>query len=236
MPTLRIYGHEQLNLPTAFVHFVPFVNNIRCPTRWVLFISLLLPLVAFSHLEAGGFGRWRSKWQWALALGLTAGVLVEYWPAPYQRATAADVPAVYRYVAGLPGTTLITVPFGIGDGSRQLGQMPSEQLFYQQWHHKKLLGGYLSRVRPEFFTAVAEQPFLHTLLTLQAHPGSVPTAPLPAAQVRAFLRHYQPAAFVVPPRYRQQAVGQWLLRTLQSQGYQARTVDGYLVLQPARPE
>ena len=34
VPTLRIYGHDGLNLPTALLHFIPFFNNIRCPTRW----------------------------------------------------------------------------------------------------------------------------------------------------------------------------------------------------------
>ncbi|WP_125419452.1 hypothetical protein [Hymenobacter rigui] len=232
VPTLRLYGHERLNLPTAFIHFVPFINNIRCPTRWVLYISLLLPLVCFSSLEAGWFGRWPRGLQYAAGLVLAVGLGVEFWPKPYVRATAADVPAVYRYVANLPGESLISVPFGVQDGNRQIGLADPEQFLYQRWHQKKLLGGYLSRVKPERFAAVEDTPFLRALTHYQAHSGSEPNPPLSQAQVTAFLQRYRPAAFVLPPAFRQQAVHRFLRQALQPHGYQEKSIEGYVLLIP----
>ncbi|RSK31168.1 hypothetical protein [Hymenobacter metallilatus] len=233
VPTLRLYGHERLNLPTAFIHFVPFINNIRCPTRWVLYITLLLPLVSFSSLEAGWFGKWPRWAQYAVGLGLAVGLGVEFWPKPYVQATAADVPAVYRYVAGLPGESLISVPFGVQDGNRQIGLPDPVQFLYQQWHLKKLLGGYLSRVRPEQFAAVENTPFLRSLMYYQAPSGGgASPPPLTGAQVAAFLRRYQPAAFVLPPAYRQQPVHRFLRRALHPYGYQEQNIGGYVLLQP----
>ncbi|GAB3878063.1 hypothetical protein GCM10028824_39270 [Hymenobacter segetis] len=232
VPTLRIYGHEWLNLPTAVIHFIPFFNNIRCPTRWVLMVGLLLPIVSFSALESLWATALRPGMRLALSLLLAGIVLLEFWPQPYQRLTQAAIPPVFRQVAQLPGTSLIPIPLGILDGNRQVGLMQPEQMFYQTQHNKKLPIGYLSRVSPELFTSLDEQPVLHALLRVQMRPDSLAPAPPTPAQMQAFLRTYDPAAFVIDPAFRNQPVAAYLRQLLQPYGYREQLVGGYVLLTP----
>ncbi|MCR5887962.1 hypothetical protein LRS06_09250 [Hymenobacter sp. J193] len=230
VPTLRIYGHERLNLPTAFLHFIPFFNNIRCPTRWSMMIGLLLPIVSLSALEAAWHLRLRPVVQTTLSLLLLVVVGIEFWPKPYQRASQASIPAVYQQVAKLPGTSLIPIPLGILDGYHQVGHLETEQMFYQTLHRKKLPIGYLSRVRPELFASMRQEPVLRAILYQQTKPDTVQPAPPTAPQVQAFLKTYDPAAFVVGPAYRNQPVHAFLRRLLQPYGFREHLVDGYVLL------
>ncbi|SHK11098.1 YfhO family protein [Hymenobacter psychrotolerans] len=230
LPTLRIYGKQRLNLPTGLLHFIPFFNNIRCPTRWVMMVGLLLPVVSFSALEALWRPRLRPALQTGLSVLLLGVVLFEYWPKPMHLTSTADVPAVYDEVAQLPGTTLFPIPFGIIDGYRKLGEVQTEQFFYQTRHHKKLPIGYFSRIKPEIFDAFRQDTVLGRLLTLQTRPDTLPP-PLPTTtQVQTFLRTYQPAAFVVHPDYQNQPVHRYLCQMLAPLGYTERQIGGYLLL------
>ncbi|HEX8328669.1 MAG TPA: hypothetical protein VF629_14095 [Hymenobacter sp.] len=231
LPATRIYGHDLLHLPTALLHFIPFLNNIRCPTRFIMLVGLLLPIVTFGALEAAWTNRLRPVAQTGLSLALAALVLLEYWPKPYERDSLAAVPRVYREVATLPGKTLIPVPMGLSSGNRQVGQLMTQELFYQTVHHKKMPVGYLSRVSPEQFALFDREPVLHALLLRQTKPDTVPPAPPTAVQVQGFLRRYDPA-FVVNPSFRDQPAHLFLRRLLQPYGYREQLVDGYVLLTP----
>jgi hypothetical protein len=230
LPTLRVYGKQYLYPPTALLHFIPFINNIRVPTRWVMMVSLLLPVVSFSALEAIWQNRLPPRWQTALSGLLLGLVLLEYWPKPVHLTTARDIPAVYAEVARLPGTTLCPVPFGLLDGNRQIGVVQTEQFFYQTQHHKKLPSGYFSRVSPEVFAKFQQDTVLRRLLAVQTHPDTIPPAVPTSTQVQAFLRKYQPAAFVVHPDNRNQPVHHYMRQILLPLGYAERQIYGYSLL------
>ena len=230
IPSVRVLGHERLNLPTAALHFIPLLNNLRCPTRWIMLVGLLLPIVSFSALEAAWAGRLRPATQAACSLLLAAVVLVEFWPRTFPLASVSAVPRAYQQVAQLPGTSLITIPLGIVDGSRKVGEFKAEQLFYQTLHHKKLPSGYISRVSPAQFASLDAEPVLHALLLAQTRPDSAVAAPGPTpGQVQDFLRRYQPAAFVVEPRYRNQPAHQRLRQLLMPLGYREQLVDSLVL-------
>ncbi|GAB2858956.1 hypothetical protein [Hymenobacter ruber] len=232
VPSLRILGHERLNLPTALLHFVPFFNNIRCPTRWIMMVGLLLPIVSFSALEAAWQGRLRPAGQVGLTVLLAAIILAEFWPRPYPRQSTASIPAVYVEVAKLPGTTLIPIPLGILDGNRQVGHLEAGEMFYQTLHRKKLPVGYLSRVSPALFALLDQDAVLRPLLRLQTNPDTVQPAPPTARQLRAFFHKYDPAAFVISPAYRDQSIHAYLRQLLQPYGYREQLVGGYVLLAP----
>ena len=231
IPSVRVLGHERLNLPTAALHFIPFLNNLRCPTRWIMMVGLLLPIVSFSALEAAWARHLKPTVQLALSLLLFAVVLVEFWPRPFPQQSIHAVPRAYQLVAALPGTSLITIPLGIVDGSRRVGEFKAEQLFYQTLHHKKLPTGYISRVSPEHFASLDAEPVLHALLLAQTRPDSAGAAPTPG-QVQDFLRRYQPAAFVVEPRFRGQPAHQRLRQLLLPLGYHEQLVDSLVLFTP----
>ncbi|MBF9143080.1 hypothetical protein [Hymenobacter properus] len=232
VPALRIYGHDRLHLPTALLHFIPFFNNIRCPTRWIMMVGLFLPILTFSALEAAWPARLHATARTALGLVLVGLVLFEYWPRPYDRSSRAAVPRVFHEVARMPGKTLIPVPLGASSGNRLLGQMKATSLFYQTVHHKKMPIGYLSRVSDEQFAALQNDPVLGGVLRRQIKPDTVAPAPPGPGQVQAFLRQYDPAAFVISPEFREQPAHLFLRQLLQPYGYREQLVDGYVLLTP----
>jgi hypothetical protein len=233
LPEIRVFGKGVLRLPTGLLHYVPFFNNIRCPTRHVSFVALLLPLVAFVRWQPWLQTRLRPATQWMAAASLLAVVLLELQPQTPPVRTVAGVPRVYQVVRELPGATVFPVPFGLLDGYRQLGRMSPDELFYQTRHGKALAGAYISRVPAATFDSFARQPVLRVLLHSQTKPDTVQPAPPTAAQLQEFLRVYRPAAFVVSPAYQNKPVHQLLRRLLAPYGYQEQRVDDYVLLAPA---
>ena len=232
MPELRLAGRDLLRLPTSLVHFVPFLNNIRCPTRYVLLLSLLLPLVVALGLD--GWLRHRSApTGWLLAAGLGLGVFLEFQPTAYPLIRATDVPRAYRVAAASPGEVLFPIPLGLLDGMRELGRMDPAELLYQTQHHKAMPGAYVSRLPAEAFAAFRREPVLRALLIGQAHPDSLRLLPpLTPGQVQAFWQRYPAAVFVVQPQLVQQPVHQLLRQLTQGRGYREEQVQGYVVLEP----
>ncbi|MBF9223742.1 hypothetical protein [Hymenobacter ruricola] len=232
LPALRVHGHDRLQLPTALLHFVPFFNNVRCPTRWIMMVGLLLPILTFSALEAAWQARLPAASRTALSLLLAALVLFEYWPKPYERTSREAVPRVFHEVAKLPGKTMIPVPLGLSSGHREVGKFEREYLFYQTVHEKKVPVGYTARVPPEVFAGLQNDPVLGAVLFRQTKPDTVAPAPPTAPQVQAFLRQYDPAAFVITPAFREQPAHLFLRELLRPYGYREQLVDGYVLLTP----
>jgi len=232
LPAVKFLGHSLVRSPTGLVHFVPFLNNIRCPTRYVLLLTLLLPLATFIGLE-----RWWGPHsvQWRAGLGALLAVVIglEFQPRALPLVRVADVPRAYARAAALPGATVYPIPFGLLDGYRQVGRADPAELFYQTRHHKALPGGYISRIPAATFAAFdTADAVQHALLRTQES-DSLPPTPPTAAQTVAFLRRFRPAAFVVHPSFRNSPVHQLLRRVLQPLGYTERVVDGYVVVRPA---
>ena len=231
LPTIKLLGHSILRSPTGLVHFVPFLNNIRCPTRHVLLLTLLLPLATLLGLEQWWQAR-PAKWRWPLVglLGLLLGI--EFQPRPFPLVRVADVPAAYTAAAALPGAVLYSIPVGLLDGYRQVGFGNPAELFYQTRHHKAVPGGYISRIPATVFTAFAHGDPVQDALLRAQQPDSAQPAPPTARQVQAFLRTYNPAAFVINPTFRNQPVHTYLRQLLQPYGYREQLVDGYVLLTP----
>jgi hypothetical protein len=237
MPELRWQGKDLLRMPTSIVHFVPFVNNIRCPVRYVMLAGLLLPLAASIGLD-GWLRRWPAAGQWAVAAALLLGVFIEFQPTSRPLIRAAEVPAAYRVAAASGSPVVFPIPLGLLDGYRQIGHMDAQELFYQTVHGQALRGGYLSRVPAATFAAFAHEPVLRTLLLAQEHPDSLALQPAPTpAEVGVFRRRYPAAVFVVHPSQASQPAHQLLRRWLLPAGYTEQVVPSqegnYVVLRPA---
>ena len=232
LPALRIFGKSLLNLPTGFLHLVPFFNNIRCPTRWVLLVSLFLPLVVFTALEVR-WTSWRPRWQWVLSTALLLAVGLEYWPLAPPLASSAALPPAFRAVAALPGEALLTIPVGLVDGKKQVGKVELVNFLYQPYHGKKLLSAYLSRVPDARFAAFERgDSVLSMLLRLQRAPADTVVRPPSAAAARAFRLHFKPAAVLVSPAWRDGAAHRYI-RAAFPDFREEHFAGGYSLLRPA---
>ena len=232
LPELRLLGHGGLRLPTSVVHYVPFLNNIRCPTRYVLLLSLLLPLATCIGLD-GWLRRGPAGRGWALAMVLSALLFFEFQPVAYPLIRLADVPAAYGVAAAQPGPLVFPIPLGLLDGYYAVGELDAAELFYQTRHGKAMPGAYISRIPAATFAAFAHEPVLARLLLAQRRPDSLALVPPPTpAQVEDFWHHYPAATFVISPKFCNQPVHQVVRSLLPVGAYQEQLVQGYAVLRP----
>ena len=86
---------------------------------------------------------------------------------------AGTVPAVFHRIARdpRPDVRVLSLPFGVRDGTSSLGNFNPETQYHQTVHAKRLVGGYLSRVTREQKQSLLRFPVLESVLTLSA-PGS----------------------------------------------------------------
>jgi hypothetical protein len=150
--------------PWALLRYVPLLGMARTPARFSVVVMLMVSVLfaaALCWLTARAPARRR------LMLA-TVGTLLafELLPAPRLLHSAA-VPPVYRHVAAAPADArLLELPFGVRDGTASHGNFTARSQFFQTYHHKPLIGGYLSRVSRRRIAEIRRYEMLDALLTL----------------------------------------------------------------------
>jgi hypothetical protein len=100
-----------------------------------------------------------------LLLSAVGALLVaELLPAP-RALFRVDVPRVYQTVTADPRPIrVLTLPTGVRDGVAPIGNFDASTQFYQAFHGKGLVGGYLSRVSARRKEAYRRLPVMGALL------------------------------------------------------------------------
>ena len=150
--------------PWAFLRYVPIVTLTRSPGRYA--VILMLALAALFALALQWTVRERRNRRLAIAL---IGVLLAIEILPTPRPTyAATVPAFYSRIAAdpQPDVRVLELPFGIRDGTRSVGNFTGRSQFFQTFHKKPLIGGYLSRVSRRRIEEIRRYRVLDALITL----------------------------------------------------------------------
>ncbi|MBR9860294.1 hypothetical protein GYB22_06015 [bacterium] len=152
VPKMRIASHSITYSPTAFIHYIPFLNNIRNPGRFVAMVALFLPIFTFYSLEVN---RLFSKWKWWL--GIFAFVMIiELKPQAYPIIARSDVPQELLDLDLGPSESIWHIPTGYSDGFRAAGTFDTKYLQEQMEHKHSLLGVYISRLESEYFSGFKE--------------------------------------------------------------------------------
>ena len=150
--------------PWAFLRYLPIVGLARSPGRFAVVVMLMTAVLFGAALCWLGS---RNPHRRRLIVGGVAGVLVfELLPAPRQLYSAVP-PRVYRHVAAAPANSrVLELPFGVRDGTSSVGNFTARSQFYQTYHHKLLIGGYLSRVSRRRISEIRRYEMLDALITL----------------------------------------------------------------------
>lgn len=143
-PFVHVAG-ENLYIPTpwALLRCVPVIGAARMPTRLIAVVMLgVSMLLAFAIRDLRARVR-RPR----LLLSVVCALLVaELLPSPRTLYSAA-VPRFFSVVAADPRpVTLLSLPFGLRDGLSSYGNASPASQFFQTFHGKRLLGGYVSRL------------------------------------------------------------------------------------------
>jgi hypothetical protein len=119
-------------------------------------------------------------------LAFVGGVLVfELLPVPRTLHSAA-IPEVYGVIRADPRPVrVLELPFGLRDGVMSAGDFNASTQFYQTFHEKALIGGYLSRIPPSEVARYRNLAVLAALMDLSENRSIDP------ALERAALDHAQ---------------------------------------------
>jgi hypothetical protein len=151
--------------PWALLRYVPMLGLARTPARFTTVLMLTVAVLFAAALcwiiRVRFPGRRR-----VIFAGVTALLFFELLPVP-RTLYSAEVPAVYRHVAAAPDDTrLLELPFGVRDGTSSVGDFTARSQFFQTYHHKMLIGGYLSRVSRRRISEIRRYEMLDALITL----------------------------------------------------------------------
>lgn len=195
LPKIRIMGAPITYSPTAFFHYLPFLNNIRNPARFVQMLYLILPVLALFH-----FDRWvlnRSLW-WTLLIPML--FVLEYIPQSYPLIKKQEVGAYAQQLAGRGDVQIIwNLPSGLSDGFKQIGAFDPSLLQDQLIHQKKILGAYVSRVDDKDFERYSNEPMFQLA---HSYYLQSPRALLTDSELDTFMKTYSPDVIVIDLRNR----------------------------------
>jgi hypothetical protein len=136
--------------PWALMRYLPVVGAARMPTR-------LTVLVMFGAAVL-------RPWLAAAVVGVF--LLAELMPAP-RTLYPAHAPQFLNTIAADPrDIRVLHLPFGLRDGLTSAGDHNALSQFYQGFHEKPLLGGYLSRLRRTDVELYRSIPFFESLIAL----------------------------------------------------------------------
>jgi hypothetical protein len=162
-PFVRLAGiNTFVPTPWAFLRYAPLIGDARMPARFSVIVVMAAAIVFAGALTAIVRRYPRRR---AVVLATVGSALAfELLPAP-RTLYSAEVPPVYDTVARDPRPLrVLELPFGIRDGLSSLGDFNASSLFFQTWHQKPLIGGYLSRVSEFHKAQYRSRPVMAALL------------------------------------------------------------------------
>lgn len=161
LPSIKFADVRLMYGPSAFVHFIPFVNQMRAPVRFVFIFEFLLSITIFYALINSSLKHMFKKF--LVSVVITLVVFLELWPPEYKMNDSTVRHDYYDYLKDQPKANLLVYPFGVVDGFASRGKFDLEELSKIRFHNKPILGGHVSRLDETTFKNVDGNKFLSVL-------------------------------------------------------------------------
>ena len=141
-PIIRVDGKELFFNFTGIIHFIPFVNNLRAPDRFILMLIVLSSLFVFRvfYLFTNGNLRLKSVF---LMLFFMLSFYADHAQKPMK---SFKTEQVSDFLSQTKGKNVLMLPYGIRDGYRMYGEFDVDQVLLQMRYDFKMPNGYLSRI------------------------------------------------------------------------------------------
>jgi hypothetical protein len=164
-PFIHIAGiNTYIPGPWAFLRYVPILGLTRSPSRFSVVLMLGMAIL-FATALAALARRYPAKRR-LIVTTVGALLLFELLPAP-RPIYSATIPRIYQHVKNAPGDVrLLELPVGARDGTSSVGNFTARSQFFQTFHEKALVGGYLSRVPRRRIDAMRSDQMIDALLLL----------------------------------------------------------------------
>lgn len=171
-----IYNHSfSIPLPYRLLWHVPLAGAIRVPSRFSIlgiFGFAVLAAMTISWLWQKFSARKIGKISlYVLSSFMPLLIIFEYLPTPYPL-NDLTLPPEYLSENVKGDGAILDLPFGIRDGFRQEGKFQAMQQFAQTSHQRPIIGGYISRIHPEQFDRLKNEPGISFLLNFPTKKGT----------------------------------------------------------------
>jgi hypothetical protein len=158
--------------PWALLRYVPLAASARMPARFAAPMMMALAVV-FSESVAY-IARQHPSRRMLVFGAIGAALVIELAPVP-RPLYDARVPSIYKVIADDPrAIRIMELPLGFRDGESSYGNFSASSQFYQTFHEKRLIGGYLSRISRRELERQFRFPVVRTITSLSE--GSDPTS------------------------------------------------------------
>jgi hypothetical protein len=158
--------------PWALLRYLPVVGAARMPARFVAPAMMgfaVLFAVCLAHLT-----RAHGRKEGVVLAAVGAALAFELAPAP-RTLHSSEIPGIYRTVAqDRRDIRILELPVGFRDGESSFGDFAAVSQFYQTFHGKRLVGGYLSRIGRQHVERQLRFGVVRGLVTMSE--GREPTA------------------------------------------------------------
>lgn len=221
IPQFKMGGEVLFNNPFSILHFIPGLNQFRCPGRFIMPAYLLLTIPVFYKLEQLSFQRFYPF--------LFLLFLLEYSPVRMATINTKAVPDVYQKVENSKGDVLLPLPFGIRDGFKEMGEMRVEDMWYQSVHQKSLIGGYISRVPERVWDFYQQDSVMQALLKIQSD-TSANIPDFSDEKINRFFNTYRPEIVVVAPDYKETKAAKLVKKVSKGRIKERGKVGDYLLI------
>ena len=161
-------------LPYFALHFVPVLNGVRVPGRFVILAALAL--VVLAAVALAGLARDRPRWANVIMAGALVVTLVEFLPGHLDQHPTA-VPRPYHRIAADPDPgAVMEIPLQWQSGTAAVGDTKPQRddtifLYYATTHGKPLVSGYLARYSDQRLARLTAIPLYRQVLALGREPG-----------------------------------------------------------------
>jgi len=160
-PVLHISGHSVISLPYSLLMRLPWYQALSAPSRATVIVTLAVAVLAgfgirdiLRTLSVGRLGRGVFLSSLVLLI-LFESIFVFPWPS-----NSIVIPKFYKYLADDPEQYAI---LDLPSGERYLSNTAMYQ-YYQTYHRKMLVEGYVTRRPPRVLQFTSTTPFVSELI------------------------------------------------------------------------
>jgi len=164
LPVIKIGGKDLFYNFTSIVHYIPFVNNVRAPDRFILlfFVTASLFICRVIFLQTN-YSKGRRKYA-AFALMLLVWFYLDHEQVHMK---VVEQPLASKVLKECRGKTVLMLPFGIRDGYQQFGDFDGSQVLLQTRYGFKMPSGYLSRLSDDTWEYYKSNELYRNIVNVQ---------------------------------------------------------------------
>lgn len=175
-PVIKWEGRNLFYLPTSFTHYIPVLDQFRAPGR--MFEMFLIASLVFVFAVIEGI-QWKNAWvQIGVITVFVSGFIFEHAVQSKQflsRESLSPSSADMRY---LQGKTTLTLPFGVRDGFRMLGNYQPTDGLLMGVPNIKLCSGYISRIPDAVWKNLSQKTLIRLTVDMSDSKSKAEKSPL----------------------------------------------------------